>query len=65
MKTFLIAEDFQSHLLVVLVIVASEHLTEAAFTDLFLNLEAVSNMVFGISDVLILFIVEAVVVLGR
>jgi hypothetical protein len=61
-EPLLVPEDLESHVLLVLVVEALEHLAEAAFAEPGHDFESVTNVLAFLGDVLVLVIVEAVVV---
>ena len=61
-QPFLIAQDFQSHEFLVLVVEAFEHLAKAAFSKSICNLKSIANMLAFFSNVFVLIVVEAVIV---
>lgn len=62
MKAFLVAYDFERHMLTQLVIVTLQHLAEAALAEYFKYLEAVDDVVVLHRLVAAIFVVVAVVV---
>ena len=60
-ESFFVSENFKSNLGVGFVIVTMKNLSEGAFSNIFLDLETVRNVVFRFTNILTFFVVESAI----